>query len=148
MSPPPSDNDIINEEETLDSNLRNPRLSDLVCRLVVGSASLLRSGPGFLCPASGQGTKLVSGCPGNKAPGEIQGRSWPASRALAAAAEVHIAEVMQIFFCVCVGLPVMRTPLQALTSVRAESDPDPWGEGLRKFLQQGVFGGFFRSFLR
>ena len=27
---------------------------------------------------------------------------------------VHIAEVMQIFFCVCVGLPVMRTPLQIL----------------------------------
>jgi len=27
---------------------------------------------------------------------------------------VHIAEVMQIFFCVVVGIPVMRTPLQIL----------------------------------
>merc|ERR1711920_560503 len=27
---------------------------------------------------------------------------------------VHIAEVMQIFFCIVVGIPVMRTPLQIL----------------------------------
>merc|ERR1719356_1251998 len=27
---------------------------------------------------------------------------------------VHIAEVMQIFFCILVGIPVMRTPLQIL----------------------------------
>merc|ERR1719221_2264578 len=27
---------------------------------------------------------------------------------------VHIAEVMQIFFCVCVGLPMMRQPVQIL----------------------------------
>ena len=27
---------------------------------------------------------------------------------------VHIGEVMQIFFCVAVGLPIMRTPLQIL----------------------------------
>merc|ERR1711957_934532 len=27
---------------------------------------------------------------------------------------VHIAEVLQIFFCIVVGIPVMRTPLQIL----------------------------------
>merc|ERR1712165_58791 len=27
---------------------------------------------------------------------------------------VHIAEVMQIFFCIVTGIPVMRTPLQIL----------------------------------
>merc|ERR550537_1247182 len=27
---------------------------------------------------------------------------------------VHIGEVMQIFFCVCAGMPIMRTPLQIL----------------------------------
>merc|ERR1712060_972216 len=27
---------------------------------------------------------------------------------------VHIAEVLQIFFCILVGLPVMRTPVQIL----------------------------------
>merc|ERR1711998_388897 len=27
---------------------------------------------------------------------------------------VHIAEVMQIMVCICVGIPVMRTPLQIL----------------------------------
>merc|ERR1719392_353983 len=27
---------------------------------------------------------------------------------------VHIAEVMQIFFCVCVGFPLMRQPVQIL----------------------------------
>jgi magnesium-transporting ATPase (P-type) len=52
---------------------------------------------------------------------------------------VHIAEVMQIFFCVCVGLPMMRQPVQILFLILVTDLPpsvalgmEPGQEGILK----------------